>query len=172
MLEEAGIKRASTLITALPDDADNLFVVLNARQLNKRLKIISRATVDPTQKKLKLAGADNVIMPDRLGGDHMASLVVVPDLIEFLDNLAVVGEEDSINVEEISFDDLCPDGASASIKDIDLRHKTGCTIIGHKSIDGKYTVNPDANKTLKKGSKLIVLGRPEQIVNLHQLYKL
>jgi len=172
MLLKAGIERAATLIATLPDDADNLFVVLSARQLNKGLKIISRATVDTTQKKLKLAGADNVIMPDKIGGDHMASLVVVPDLIEFLDNLAVVGEEDSINVEEICFDDICPDGTSITIKDINLRHKTGCTIIGYKSSDGKYLVNPDANKELELGSKLIVLGRPEQIIRLHKTYDL
>ncbi len=172
MLIKAGIERASTLIVALPDDADNLFVVLSARQLNKGLKIISRATVDTTQKKLKLAGADNVIMPDRIGGDHMASLVVVPDLIEFLDNLAVVGEENSINVEEICFDNISPDGVSITIKDINLRHKTGCTIIGYKSADGKYLVNPDANMKLELGSKLIVLGRPEQIMKLNKTYDL
>ena len=170
ILLNAGVERASTLISALPDDADNLFVVLSARQLNQKLKIISRAEYETSQKKLKLAGADNVIMPNRIGGDHMASLVVVPDLIEFLDNLSVVGEEDSINVEEIGFEKFCPDGREVSIKDIDLRYKTGCTIIGYKSPDGKYTVNPSADFILKKGSKLVVIGRPEQIVNLHRIF--
>lgn len=166
----AGVERAGTLITALPDDADNLFVVLSARQLNKSLKIISRAEVETSQKKLRLAGADNVIMPNRIGGDHMASLVVVPDLIEFLDNLSVVGEEDSLNVEEISFDRVCTDGVEATIKEIDLRYKTGCTIIGYKSRGGKYTVNPSADLVLEKGSKLIVIGRPDQIHNLHETF--
>lgn len=170
VLLEAGIERAKTLITSLPDDADNLFVVLSARQLNKGLKIISRAEHETSQKKLKLAGADNVIMPNRIGGDHMASLVVVPDLIEFLDNLSIVGEEDSINVEEIGFEKICPGGEESSIKNIDLRYKTGCTIIGYKSPDGKYTVNPSADLVLKKNSKLIVIGRPEQIVNLHHIF--
>ncbi|MEP0266247.1 NAD-binding protein [Dokdonia sp.] len=170
VLLEAGIERAKTLITALPDDADNLFVVLSARQLNKELKIISRAEHETSQKKLKLAGADNVIMPNRIGGDHMASLVVVPDLIEFLDNLSVVGEEDSINVEEIGFEKICPSGEESSIKDIDFRNKTGCTIIGYKSPEGKYTVNPSADLVLKMDSKLIVIGRPEQIVNLHHIF--
>jgi len=103
VLETAGIERASTLICTLPRDADNLFIVLSARQLNKELKIISRATEENSYKKLKLAGADNVIMPDRIGGSHMASLVVVPDLVEFLDNLSVTGKHDSINVEQIPF---------------------------------------------------------------------
>jgi len=170
ILINAGVERASTLISALPDDADNLFVVLSARQLNKNLKIISRAEYETSQKKLKLAGADNVIMPNRIGGDHMASLVVVPDLIEFLDNLSVVGEEDSINVEEIGFEKVCPNGQEVSIKDIDFRYKTGCTIIGYKSAEGKYIVNPGADLILRKDSKLIVIGRPEQIINLHQVF--
>ena len=170
VLISAGVERASTLISALPDDADNLFVVLSARQLNQGLKIISRAEYETSQKKLKLAGADNVIMPNRIGGDHMASLVVVPDLIEFLDNLSVVGEEDSINVEEIGFEKVCPSGEEVSIKEIDFRYKTGCTIIGYKSPEGKYTVNPGADLILRKDSKLIVIGRPEQIINLHHVF--
>ena len=170
ILEKAGITQASALLCALPEDADNLFIVLSARQLNSKLKIISRATAETSQKKLKLAGADNVIMPDKIGGDHMASLVVVPDLIEFLDNLSVVGEEDSINVEEISFDQICVDGKEASIKEIDLRYKTGCTIIGYRSPSGKYIVNPEADMRLERDSKLIVIGRPEQIKRLHKTF--
>lgn len=170
ILLEAGVERAHTLITALPDDADNLFVVLSARQLNVGLQIISRAEYETSQSKLKLAGANNVIMPNRIGGDHMASLVVHPDLIEFLDNLSVVGEEDSINVEEIQFNKICPDGKEATIKEIDLRFKTGCTIIGYKSPEEKYIVNPSADLRLEKGSKLILIGRPEQIKKLHSLY--
>lgn len=169
-LEKAGIDRASALLCALPEDADNLFIVLSARQLNSTLKIISRATAETSQKKLKLAGADNVIMPDRIGGDHMASLVVVPDLIEFLDNLSVVGEEDSINVEEIGFSQVCLDGKEATIKEINLRYRTGCTIIGYRSPSGKYIVNPEADMRIEKESKLIVIGRPEQIKKLHATF--
>ncbi|MGK0325801.1 MAG: voltage-gated potassium channel, partial [Polaribacter sp.] len=73
ILIKAGIKRAKNLITALSSDADNLFVVLSARQLNKDCTIISRASKESSYSKLKIAGADNVIMPDKLGGNHMAS---------------------------------------------------------------------------------------------------
>jgi len=170
VLKKAGIDKASTLITALPNDADNLFVVLSARQLNKNLKIISRATEETTLKKLKLAGADNVIMPDRIGGDHMASLVVTPDLIEFLDNLSVSGDDDSMNIEQVSFAKVCPEGEEMAIKDLDLRKKTGCSIIGYKSSEGEYIVNPEASMILKRGSKLILIGRPFQIESLKQLY--
>jgi len=172
ILLKAGINKANTLICALPNDADNLFIVLSARQMNNKLKIISRAAQETSYKKLKLAGADNIIMPARIGGDHMASLVVVPDLVEFLDNLTVYGEQDSINVEQIAFENVCPDGIEQTIFDLDLRKKTGCSIIGYKSIDGDYIVNPEPATVIQKDSKLIVIGRPHQIENLNQLYNL
>ena len=170
VLMQAGIERASTLICALPSDADNLFIVLSARQMNKNLKIISRATEETSYKKLKLAGADNVIMPDRIGGEHMASLVVVPDLVEFLDNLSVSGEQDSMNVEQIPFDKVCKNGKEIAINELDLRKKTGCSIIGYKSPDGIYIVNPEPSLVIKKDSKLILIGRPNQIEKLKELY--
>lgn len=170
VLRNAGIERARTLICALPSDADNLFVVLSARQLNKDLKIISRATQETSYQKLKLAGADNVIMPAKIGGDHMASLVVVPDLVEFLDNLTVSGEQDSINVEQIAFEHVCPDGKERAILDLDLRKRTGCSIIGYKTQNGEYIVNPEPSTVIEKKSKLIVIGRPYQIETLNEIY--
>ncbi len=170
VLIKAGIKKATTLICALPRDADNLFIVLSARQINPKLKIISRATEESSYQKLKLAGADNVIMPDKIGGDHMASLVVVPDLVEFLDNLSVSGEHDSINVEQVPFEKICTDGKELAIMDLDLRKKTGCSIIGYKSAEGEYIVNPEPSMILKKNSKLILIGRPNQIDKLKQIY--
>ncbi len=171
VLMQAGIERAKTLITALPDDADNLFVVLSARQINSGLHIVSRASQETSYKKLKLAGADNVIMPDRIGGDHMASLVVVPDLIEFIDNLSIVGKSD-INIEEIEVEKLYNTNDIRTIKDLDLRNKSGCTVIGFKGIDGEYIVNPEAEVKLVPNSKIIVLGRPEQIQKLNSMYNL
>ena len=171
VLTQAGIERASTLISALPNDADNLFVVLSARQINKNLRIISRASQETSYDKLKLAGANNVILPDKIGGDHMASLVVIPDLVEFIDNLSIVGKE-SINIEEVSVEVLYNPSTPKSIKDLDFRHETGCTVIGYKSPEGEYTINPDANRLLVAGSKIIVLGRPEQINKLNNLYNI
>ncbi|NQX77414.1 potassium channel protein [Gilvibacter sp.] len=171
VLYQAGIERAATVICALPSDADNLFIVLSARQINPKLRIISRATEETSYQKLKLAGADNVIMPDKIGGDHMASLVVVPDLVEFLDNLTVSGEEDSINVEQVSFENICPDGKEMAIRDLDLRKRTGCSIIGYKSPNGEYIVNPEPEMVLQKQSKLILIGRPPQIERLKEVYK-
>lgn len=169
ILKRAGIERASNLITALPSDADNLFVVLTARQLNKNCKIISRATNESSYDKLKIAGADNVIMPDKLGGDHMASLVVTPDVIEFVGRLTLEGET-TANLEEISVNDLPEEYLKKTILDLDLRKQTGCTVIGFKAPDGSYIINPEASLKLERDSHLIVLGRPEQIMKLRELF--
>jgi len=169
-LFEAGIERASTLICALPSDADNLFVVLSAKQINPNLRIISRASQETSFQKLKLAGADNVILPDKIGGDHMANLVVTPDLVEFLDNLSVSGEADSINVEQIPFEKVCADGNERTIKDLDIRQQTGCSVIGYKGPDGNYIVNPSPTQLVERHSKLILIGRPNQIDDLKKRY--
>ena len=168
-LLRAGIKNASTLITALPSDADNLFVVLTANQLNSSCKIISRASNESSYSKLKIAGASNVIMPDKLGGDHMASLVVTPDVIEFVDRLTIEGET-TANLEEIAVDDLPKKYINKTILDLDLRRETGCTVIGIRTPDRDYIINPEAETTLTIGSSLIVLGRPEQIIKLRELF--
>lgn len=169
VLNTAGISRAQYLITALPDDAANLFVVLSARQLNKDLFIISRASLINSQKKLLLAGANKVIMPDKIGGDHMASLVVMPDLITFMDKLSMEGEH-TINLEEVAIEDFADQVDCNSLRDLDLRKKTGCTIIGYISPGGDYIINPEADLQLLPKSKVIVLGRPEQIRKLNEMF--
>ena len=168
-LMSAGILEASNLITALPKDADNLFVVLTARQLNRNFKIISRASNESSYSKLKIAGADNVIMPDKLGGDHMASLVTTPDVIEFVDRLTIEGDK-TANLEEIDIDELPENYLGKTILDLDLRKKTGCTVIGYRHPDRDYIINPEANSVLISGAHLIVLGRPEQITRLRELF--
>ena len=169
VLIQAGVERASSLISALPNDADNLFIVLSTRQINKNINIISRASLETSYQKLKLAGANNVILPDKIGGDHMASLVVVPGLMEFVDNLSIVGKS-NINIEEIAIEKLTNE--IKTIKDLDLRKKTGCTVIGYKDENGEYIVNPEADLSLAPKSKIIVLGRPEQIEALNSAYNI
>lgn len=165
----AGVDRAACFISALPSDADNLFVVLSARQLNSSINIISRASQESSYEKLKFAGANNVILPDKIGGDHMASLVVIPGLMEFIDNLSIVGKS-NINIEEIAVEKLYNTKKAQTIKDLDLRKKTGCTVIGYKDENGEYLVNPEAELELAPHSKIIVLGRPEQIEALNSEY--
>ncbi len=170
-LIRAGIERAECLITALPEDADNLFIVLSARQLNQDLQIISRASDETSLKKLKLAGADKTVMPDKIGGDHMASLVVLPDLVDFMDTLTFEGKS-KINLEEISIDDISKGDKVKSILDLDIRKRTGCNVIGYKRPNGEYIINPESTLLLEPNSKIIVLGRPEQIVKLNELFRL
>jgi voltage-gated potassium channel len=169
VLIAAGIERAQYLISAMPDDAANLFVVLSARQMNKKLFIISRASLVNSQKKLFLAGANKVIMPDKIGGDHMASLVVMPDLITFMDKLSMEGEH-TTNLEEVAIEDFKDQLDCNSLRDLDLRKKTGCTIIGYIEPNGNYIINPEADLQLQPKSKVIVLGRPEQIRKLNEMF--
>lgn len=135
------------------------------------MNIISRASQETSYKKLKFAGANNVILPDRIGGDHMASLVVVPGLIEFIDNLSIVGKA-NINIEEIPVEKLYNTDKIKTIKDLDLRKKTGCNVIGYKDVNGEYIVNPEVNQKLISNSKVIVLGRLEQIQRLNSVYNI
>ncbi|MDY7395506.1 potassium channel protein [Aureibaculum sp. 2210JD6-5] len=169
VLEKAAIDKASSLITTLPSDADNLYVVLPARQLNKDLTIVSRASNDSSDAKLRIAGANNVIMPDKLGGEHMASLLVTPDIVEFVDKLAA-NSENATHLEEIIVDKLPKEFLLKSIRDLDLRKKTGCSIIGFKTPENEYMINPDAETKLISNSKLIVLGSSKQIQNLNKLF--
>ena len=169
ILQEAGIERAAYLIVTLPEDADNLFVVLTARQLNKELFIISRASKPNSLEKIKLAGANEVIMPAKIGGEHMASLVVLPDLITFMDKLSMEGE-DTINLEEVPIAEFVDQIPAYTLRDLDLRKRTGCTIIGYVDTDGNYIINPDPELEMEPTGKVIVLGRPEQIRKLNDMF--
>ena len=171
ILINAGIGRASCLISALPNDSENVFIVLSARQINPNIRIISRASDETSYSKLKLAGANNVILPDQIGGNHMASLVVVPDLLEFVDNLSIIGNQ-NINIEEIPVEKLYDVSNVKTILELDLRKKTGCNVIGYKDSNGEYHINPDANQKLTPDSKIIVLGKSEQIQNLNSIYNI
>lgn len=167
-LMKAGILRAKAIITTLPADADNLFIVLTARNLNSNLTIISRASEDNSDTKLKIAGANNVIMPDKVGGAHMASLVMKPDVVEFVDFIVGQGG-DSINLEEIVFENLPDHLRNKTLQDLEIRNKSGANIIGFKTAAGEYIINPGAETKLIHDAKIFVLGTPEQIARLKEL---
>jgi len=166
VLLKASIQEASALITALPKDADNLFVVLSARELNPKLKIISRASSYSSMRKLRIAGADNVIMPDTVGGAHMASLVVNPDIMEFMDLIKVSGKA-AINLEELAFQELPDDVKYTTIGELHERSTSDCNVIGYRDPDGDYIINPSNDLKILPNSKLFVLGNPEQIQKLN-----
>ncbi len=161
-LIKASVKTARALITALPTDADNVFIVLSARSLKPEIQIISRASDANSLPKLKKAGADNVILPDKIGGTHMATLVSKPDVIEFID--FVSGEEgETINMESISFDSLPAEIKNKSLDEVMNWKRTGVTCIGIKNAEGKFIINPGGTTLIKEGMKVIVLGDHQQI---------
>lgn len=169
ILMEAGIERAKSIITTLPDDAANVFVVITARHMNPLLKIISRATDDSSEDKLRRAGADNVIMPDKVGGAHMAHLVTKPDVMEFVD--LITGQRgNEFQIAELSIDLVTEKFKNSTIGELDIRGKTGANIIGFKTSGGEYVINPQAHQTMDEHCKLIVLGTEAQLENLERYY--
>jgi voltage-gated potassium channel len=168
LLLRAGIKRAKALIITLPNDADNLFICLTARNLNRNLTIISRASEDSSDAKLRIAGADNVIMPDKIGGAHMASLITKPDVIEFIDFITGQGGE-AINLEEFSYENLPENLKDKTLKDLEIRNSTGANIVGFRTAEGNYVVNPGPDTKLIPQAKVFVLGTAEQIAKLRRM---
>ena len=167
LLELANIGNARALITTLPVDADNLFVVLTARQMRPDILIISRASDDNSDIKLKRAGASNVIMPDKIGGTRMARLVVDPDVVEFIDT--VLMQPKGVKIVELSCKDMAECFAGKSIKDLDIHNRTGANIIGLKNKSKQYLINPPATTLLSPDDQLFVLGTAEDITNLKEL---
>lgn len=165
ILKMANLQEAKALITTLPADADNLFVVLTAKELNSELMIISRASADNSDRKLKRAGATNVIMPDKVGGKQMAKLVAQPDIVEFIDFL-LLQEEESVVLERISCKNLSSSFAGKSINELDLANTSGANIIGLKRKDKSYLINPQMETILAASDKLFALGTREQINQL------
>lgn len=168
VLIKADIKAARSLITTLPNDADNLFVVLTARSLNPDLKIISRASSDSSEKKLRMAGVDSVVMPERVGGAHMATLVAKPDIVEFLEHLSIHSDTPT-QLMEIMCSNLPKDLINKPMRDFSIRRLSGVNIIGFKTVSGELIINPSPDTRLQPNSKLFVLGTPEQIEQMKKI---
>lgn len=169
VLKQACIEKAVGIIASLPSDADNLFIVISSKELNPNIKVISRASNSNTIKKLKTAGAENVIMPDKIGGEHMASLLITPDIVEFVDHITLEGTK-QINILEIYTDRLPAHFIEKKIEDLQIFSKTGCKIVGYKNAQGIYTINPDESKTIEANCCIFALGQPQQIENLQKIY--
>jgi voltage-gated potassium channel len=156
VLQEAGITKAQSLISCLPSDASNLFVVLTAKQLCPGVLVVSRASQDSSVSKLKIAGAANVIMPEKVGGAQMATLVMLPDAVELLSYMSTRNNE-QFRVTELTVT------KPTHLGDLDLWSKTGCTVLGIKNTNGSYTLNPTPADMVEAGERLIVMGSDEQI---------
>jgi voltage-gated potassium channel len=166
ILEKAGVGQATALITTLNKDADNLFVVITTRALNKKIRLVSRASSNSTEKKLRSAGADAVVMPEAVGGAYMASMVKSLDMVEFLNHIAIEGSSET-NLEEIEIGDFWGKGEYRTLNDLDIREKTGCTVIGLKNPRGDFIINPGGEHQLQEQVHLFVLGNGKQIMSLN-----
>ncbi len=170
VLDVAQIRRAKALITALPNDADNIFVVLTAREMNPKLKIISRASDFRSDVKLKHAGATNVIMPDRIGGQRMAKLVTQPDVVEFVENI-LLQKSKEVKLTEVECECMAEENQAKTIQELNLRKKTGANLMGLKTPEGTYIFNPSPQIKLSPEDKLFVLGTDEQIEQFKEILK-
>lgn len=165
----AQIKNARALITALPKDADNMYVVLTARELNPNIKIISRASEFRSDVKLRRVGADNVIMPDRIGGQRMAKLVAQPDVVEFWEYVLLQTAKD-VSLETVSCDNTPEDASECTLASLALREKSGgANIVGVKTQEGNFIFNPSADFILQQSDMLFALGSPAQIQALREI---
>jgi voltage-gated potassium channel len=165
LLVKAGVQNAHSVLVTLPEDADNVFIVLSARSLNPNVHIISRASHMSATAKLYKAGANNVVMPDMIGGTHMATLVSKPDVIEFIDFLS--GEDgEAIHIEAVSYTKLPSAIRDKSLRQIMDWKKTGVNCIGIKDESGKFWINPPEDTIISNGMKVIVLGTKDQIADM------
>ena len=168
VLHQARIEHAKALIATTPNDADNVFVVLTARSINPGLKIISRASEMESISKLRRAGATNVIMPERIGGQRMAKLVTQPDVVEFIEYILLQKSKD-VSLEEISCTHMASHFVNKTMKELRSKDQSGINIIGIKISGAKYVFNPDPELTLSRGDQLFVLGSPVQIKQFRNL---
>jgi voltage-gated potassium channel len=167
ILEVANLKNAKAIIAALPDDTDNLFIVLSARQLNPDITIISRAKEHRSESKLQLAGATHVIMPEQIGSFYMATLVSKPSATEFFAFISDEVDHD-IGFAEISYENMPAKCQEKSIAELGIRKATGTNIIGYKTDTGKYIVNPKPDTILKPNTSFILVGNTEQLNALQE----
>ena len=172
ILERSGVDRARGLIAALPHDPDNVFVTLTARQLNPSLQIVARANERGNESKLLRAGADRVISPFEIAGRRMASTVLRPSVVDFLD-IVTHGTGVDLHLEQVLVGDSSG-LVDQTLSDSDLGKVTGCVIVGVNDGDGQPRISPGFNTNLSKltvhaGDCLIALGSEEQILSLQEL---
>lgn len=169
ILKLAGIDRAKGLITVLPSDAENLYVVLSARELNSNLFIVARAVEKEAEPKLKRAGANRVVSPYFIGGLRIAHTVLRPNVVDFLE-FATSSEYVEIQIEEV---DIAPNSPliGKSIAQSGIGRDLGIIIIGIRRADGRMKFNPNSQTIIKEGDTLIVLGQTENLSRLENLAK-
>lgn len=163
VLRKAGIERARTLISTLPDEAQNVYLTLTARDINPELNIIARADYEDGEKKLMRAGADHVISPHVLGGQRMAMASLRPNIVDFMHSTAL--GEGGTSIEEMV---IPPQSklVGKTLLDSGLKQQYGVSLVGIKHAGKKLTIGPSSDTTFKEGDTLVLIG---ETVNLERL---
>ncbi|WNJ16586.1 potassium channel protein [Pontibacter sp. G13] len=156
VLERANIRRASGLISALATDAENVYISLTAREMNPKIKIIARASNPSSISKLKRAGANDVIVPNKIGGQKMANLLTRPALVEFVDLISGEGNPD------LHLMDIPCEGQTKlvgkTLRELNIRSRTGVLVLGFKHGDQAVALNPTADDEIQSEDRLFILG--------------
>lgn len=163
-LQEAGIERAKGLITAVVNEADNVFIVLSARQLNPRLFITARVESDEAEKKLLRAGANKVVSPHKIGGIRMALTAIRPNLVDFM-SVVTFDQDTDLTIEEIQ---IKPDSPliQSTLRDCAIRKEFGIMVVGIKKVGKEVFLNPSPETKIEAGDILIVIGEKEKLDKL------
>ena len=167
-LIEAGVMRACGLISACTEDKDNLFIIISARQLNPKLRIITKAVAKNSESKLLSAGADKVVTGTFISGMRMASEMLRPTVVTFLDKM-LRSKDNTLRVEEVT---IPPKSryAGKTIMEMEIRKKVGLAVMAVYDPEGKeYLFNPEANFKLKEGHVLVCMGEMD---SFHKLRKI
>ena len=162
-LIKAGIKNANGLIAALARDADNVFLVLTARQLNPKIFIMARASQNESKSKLLAAGANRVESPYDMGAVSMAHRIVRPTVTYFLDHALALPE--NIQMEEIP---VAPSSSliNVMLKDSGIRQKFNLIIVAIKKSDGSMLFNPSFETVIESGDTVIAVGMAKNLQKL------
>jgi voltage-gated potassium channel len=163
VLTGAGIQRAAGIFCALASDKDNLFVVLTARGLNERIRIISKCEEDETEQKLRRAGADSIVSPPRIGGLRMASEMIRPAVVTFLD--LMVRDPRGYRFEEVAVSPTSP-FLGQPIRQSPAGQDPTLRLVAMTTAGEAPHYNPSEDTVLAAGQRLVFLGRSEQV---HQL---
>ncbi len=166
LLRRAGIENAAALVAVLTSDAENVFLVLTARQLNPKLFIMARASGERSLPKLKAAGADCIESPHEMGAVSMAQRLLRPTVTSFL-NFAISDRRTDIQMEEIPVAPFSP-LANVTLKDSGIRQEFDLIIIAVSKPDGSMAFNPSFETIITPGETLIAVG---QAHNLRRLEK-
>ena len=168
VLIQAGVTRAKRLVAALPKEAETLYIVLTARELNPTLFILSRSEDESGEKRLRRAGADRVISPYRIGGLKIAEGLVRPHVTDFID-LAVSSHQGHLQIEEIQI----PENSrllGLTLQEAKLRQRAHVMVAAVISKDGQMLFNPDAGTLIEGGATFIVMGLRKDLIELENLF--